>query len=46
MENIFISYRELDKDHREGFEGTVQNPESPLRGNPLSSRKDCKALAD
>ncbi len=43
MINIFVSFREIDRDHREGFEGTLQNPESPLRGYPLSSRKDIRA---
>jgi len=42
MVNIFISFREIDRDHREGFEGTLKNPDSSLRGNPISSREDVR----
>jgi len=42
MYNIFISFREIDRDNREGFEGMLKNPTSPLRANPISSRNDVR----
>ncbi|MBA7578101.1 hypothetical protein ES708_19957 [subsurface metagenome] len=44
--NIFISYRETERDYREGFEGTLQNPNSELRGIPISSRNDVRAKGE
>nr|QEE16833.1 hypothetical protein DSAG12_02663 [Candidatus Prometheoarchaeum syntrophicum] len=48
MENIkiFISYRETERDYREGFEGLLQNPNSELRGIPISSRNDVRAKGE
>ena len=42
MRNIFISFRETERDLREGFEGMLQNPTSPLRAYPISSRVDVR----
>jgi hypothetical protein len=46
MKKIFVSFRETDNDHREGFEGMLQNPNSPLRGIPISSRVDKRGEGD
>ncbi len=46
MVNIFISFRELDKDYREGFEGMLLNPNSPLKGTPISSREDVRGKGE
>ena len=40
MRHLFISFRESEQDLREGFEGMIQNPTSPLRAYPISSRED------
>ncbi len=40
MKQIFLSFREAENDHREGFEGMLQNPNSSLKGIPISSRDD------
>lgn len=42
MRRIFISFRETEREHREAFEGILQNPNSPLRGIPISSREDVR----
>ncbi len=42
LEKIFISFRETDRQHREGFEGLLQNPNSSLKAIPISSREDVR----
>jgi len=42
LEKIFISFRESDRQHREGFEGLLQNPNSSLKAIPISSREDVR----
>ena len=42
VNQIFISFREIDRQHREGFEGLLQNPNSSLNAIPISSRKDVR----
>jgi len=42
LEKIFISFRESDRQYREGFEGLLQNPNSSLKAIPISSREDVR----
>jgi len=42
MRHLFISFRESERELREGFEGMIQNPTSPLRAYPVSSREDVR----
>lgn len=42
LKRIFISFREIDRQNREAFEGILKNPNSPLKGTPISSRKDVR----
>lgn len=42
VEKIFISFRESDRQYREGFEGLLQNPNSSLNAIPISSREDIR----
>jgi len=46
VNQIFISFREIDRQHREGFEGLLQNPNSSLKANPISSRKDVRVQGE
>lgn len=42
IKRIFISFRETDRQYREAFEGILKNPNSPLKGIPISSREDVR----
>lgn len=42
MRRFFISFREIDCEYRDAFEGILQNSNSPLRGIPISSREDVR----
>ena len=42
IKRIFISFREIDRQNREAFEGILKNPNSPLKGIPVSSREDVR----
>lgn len=40
MAKIFVSYKEEDRDHREAFEGLMQNRNANFNHQPVSARRD------
>jgi hypothetical protein len=46
MAHIFISFKDEDASHREGFEGMLRNPNNDFTHVPVSTRSDYRPYGD